>query len=168
MKKTILAILICGVMVLGLTGCGKSKNEFDIGSKSDIQISEKNEFDIGSKSDIQISEKDVSLSIKEGTLKNTGATLILKNNSSIDVQYGNPYRIEIKQDGEWHKINVEVSFTLPAFVLRSGETEEFKLNWENVYGKLSNGTYRIIKGIDYEVEEDKYETFNIAAEFTVE
>ena len=30
MKKTILTILLCGVMVLGMTGCGKQKNEFDM------------------------------------------------------------------------------------------------------------------------------------------
>ena len=40
MKKTILTILLCGVMVLGMTGCGKQKNEFDIGNKSDIKISQ--------------------------------------------------------------------------------------------------------------------------------
>ena len=33
-------ILLCGVMVLGMTGCGKQKNEFDIGNKSDIKISQ--------------------------------------------------------------------------------------------------------------------------------
>ena len=40
MKKTILTILLCGVMVLGMTGCGKQKNEFDIGNKSDIKITQ--------------------------------------------------------------------------------------------------------------------------------
>ena len=32
MKKTLFAILVCGVMVLGMTGCGKSKqnNQDDI------------------------------------------------------------------------------------------------------------------------------------------
>ena len=65
MKKTILTILLCGVMVLGMTGCGKSKNEFDVG-KSDVQISQNN---------------DVKMSIKDGTLTNTGATLVLTNNS---------------------------------------------------------------------------------------
>ena len=42
MKKTILTILLCGVMVLGMTGCGKQKNEFDIGNKSNIKISQNN------------------------------------------------------------------------------------------------------------------------------
>ena len=95
MKKTILTILLCGVMVLGMTGCGKQKNEFDIGNKSDIKIS----------------QNDVIMTIKEGTLTNKSATLILTNNSDKNFQYGTPYEIEIKKDGEWHKINVELNFT---------------------------------------------------------
>ena len=151
MKKTILTILLCGVMVLGMTGCGKQKNEFDIGNKSDIKIS----------------QNDVIMTIKEGTLTNKSATLVLTNNSDKNFQYGNPYEIEIKKDGEWHKINVELNFDMPAFQLLSKESKEIELDWENEYGKLAKGTYRIIKGIDYEYEEGKYETFNVAIEFTI-
>ncbi len=152
MKKTIFTILICGFVVLGITGCGNSKNEFDVGNKSDVQIS----------------RNDASLSIKDGTLKNTGATLVLTNNSDKDFQYGNPYEIEIKKDGEWHKINVQLDFTLPAFGLKAKETKEIELDWEHGYGKLASGTYRIIKSIDYEKEEGHFETFNVAVEFTID
>ena len=151
MKKTFLTILLCGVMVLGMTGCGKQKNEFDIGNKSDIKIS----------------QNDVIMTIKEGTLTNKSATLVLTNNSDKNFQYGNPYEIEIKKDGEWHKINVELDFDMPAFPLSSKESKEIELDWENGYGKLAKGTYRIIKGINYEYEEGKYETFNVAIEFTI-
>ena len=151
MKKTILTILLCGVMVLGMTGCGKQKNEFDIGNKSDIKIS----------------QNDVIMTIKEGTLTNKSATLVLTNNSDKNFQYGNPYEIEIKKEGEWHKINVELNFTLPAFHLLPKESKEIELNWENEYGKLSKGTYRIIKGINYEYEEGKYKSFNVAVEFII-
>ena len=151
MKKTILTILLCGVMVLGMTGCGKQKNEFDIGNKPDIKIS----------------QNDVIMTIKEGTLTNKSATLVLTNNNDKNFQYGNPYEIEIKKDGEWHKINVELNFDMPAFQLLSKESKEIELDWENEYGKLAKGTYRIIKGIDYEYEEGKYETFNVAIEFTI-
>lgn len=152
MKKTILTILLCGVMVLGMTGCGKQKNEFDIGNKSDIKIS----------------QNDVIMTIKEGTLTNKSVTLVLTNNSDKNFQYGNPYEIEIKKDGEWHKINVELYFDMPAFQLSSKENKEIELDWENGYGKLTKGTYRIIKGIDYEYEEGKYKSFNVAVEFTIE
>ena len=129
MKKTILTILLCGVMVLGMTGCGKQKNEFDIGNKSDIKIS----------------QNDVIMTIKEGTLTNKSATLVLTNNNDKNFQYGNPYEIEIKKDGEWHKINVELNFYMPAFQLLSKESKEIELDWKNEYGKLAKGTYRIIK-----------------------
>lgn len=56
---------------------------------------------------------------------------------------------------------------MPAFPLSSKESKEIELNWENWYGKLAKGTYRIIKVINYEYEEGKYETFNVAIEFTI-
>ena len=151
MKKKIFTILLCGIMVLGITGCRSLKNEFEVGNRSDVKIS----------------QDDVLMSIKDGTLKNTGATLILTNNSDKEFQYGNPYKIEIKQNGEWYKINVEINFTLPAFSLKSKESKEIELNWENGYGKLASGTYRIIKEINYEKEEGNFETFNVAVEFTI-
>ena len=152
MKKTILTILLCEVLVLGTTGCDKTKNEFDIGDKSDIIIL----------------ENGVTMSIKEGTLTDTSATIILTNNSDKDFQYGNPYEIEIKKDGEWHKINAELDFTLPAFELKAGESKEIKLSWKYGYGKLASGTYRIIKSISYEKEESNFKTFNIAVEFNID
>ena len=91
-----------------MTGCGKQKNEFDIGNKPDIKIS----------------QNDVIMTIKEGTLTNKSATLVLTNNSDKNFQYGNPYKIEIKKDGEWHKINVEVYFDMPAFQLPAKESKE--------------------------------------------
>ena len=151
MKHIILIALVCIGVVLGMTGCGKSKKEFDIGNKSDIKIS----------------QNDVIMTIKEGTLTNKSATLVLTNNSDKNFQYGNTYEIEIKKDGEWHKINVELNFDMPAFPLSSKESKEIELNWENGYGKLAKGTYRIIKGINYEYEEGKYEAFNVAIEFTI-
>lgn len=151
MKKAILTILFCGVMVLGLTGCGKSKNESYIGSKSDIKIS----------------QNDVIMTIKEGTLTNQSATIVLTNNSDKNFEYGNPYGIEVKKDGEWHKINVKLDFTTPAFQLSAKESKEIELNWGGGYGRLAEGTYRIIKGINYEYAEGKYETFNVAVEFTI-
>lgn len=151
MKKKLLIIFLCGVMALGVTGCGKQKNELDIGDKSDIKVS----------------QNDVIMTIKEGTLTNKSATLVLINYSDKNFQYGSPYEIEIKKDGEWHKINVELYFNMPVFQLSAKESKEIELDWENGYGKLTEGTYRIIKEIDYEYEKEKYETFNVAIEFTI-
>lgn len=152
-KKTILIILLCSIMIFGVTSCDDYKEKNSIGNKSDIKISKTN---------------DVVMSIKDGTLTNTGATLILSNNSDKDFSYGNPYEIEVKKNNEWHKINVELDFTLPAFILLSKETKEIEIDWKYGYGKLAKGTYRIIKGIDYEYEDGKYKTFNVAVEFNID
>lgn len=152
-KKTILIILLCSIMIFGVTSCDDYKEKNSIGNKSDIKISKTN---------------DVGMSIKDGTLTNTGATLILSNNSDKDFSYGNPYEIEVKKNNEWHKINAELDFTLPAFILLSKETKEIEIDWKYGFGKLAKGTYRIIKGIDYEYEEGKYETFNVAVEFNID
>ena len=151
MKKIILTILVCVAMILSLTGCETNKNEFNVGSKSPIEIK----------------EKGVTLSVKENTLTKIGTTLILKNGSNVDVQYGDSYKIEIKKDGEWHEINVELNFNSPAYVLKSNTSEEIKIKWENDYGKLASGNYRIIKDIYVEKDDETFETFYVSAEFAI-
>ena len=39
MKKIVFVILLSGIMVLTMTGCGNAKNKLDIGNKSDIKVS---------------------------------------------------------------------------------------------------------------------------------
>lgn len=81
MKKIVLVILLCGIMVLTMTGCKNAKNKLDIGNKSNINVS----------------QNDVIMTIKDGTLTNKSVTLILTNNSDRKIQYGSPYEIEIKK-----------------------------------------------------------------------
>ena len=148
MKKTIITILLCGALILGLTGCSKP----NIGKESTTKIA---------------TDREIELSIKENTLSNEGATLVLTNNSDKDYMYGDSYMIQIKKDDKWYGINVEVEFMESLTPIKSGETKEMKQDWESVYGKLEQGTYRIIKNINYENEEGKLESFNLAVEFKV-
>jgi hypothetical protein len=151
MKKKIFIVLFIILIGLGLTGCGKNSGLAD-----------------GEKSDIEVTNNDVTLSIKEGSLTNTSATLILANNSSEDISYGEPYEIEVKKNNEWYKIDAELNFIMPAYGLAVREAREIELDWQYSYGSLSNGEYRIIKGIDVLKENGKYETFYVAAEFTID
>lgn len=151
MKKMVFVILLCGVLILTMTGCVKTKNKLDIGNKSDINVS----------------QNDVIMTIKDGTLTNKSVTLILTNNSDRKIQYGSPYEIEIKKNGEWYKINAKLNFTLPLFILEPKEKNEFKLNFEEGYGKLPSGTYRVIKKIDKEKEDGLFDSFYVSTEFTI-
>ena len=151
MMKKIFGAILCGVMLFCITGCDST-----------------NDFDIGEESNIEIAEKDVSLSIKENTLSQSGTTLVLKNGSDMDVQYGDSYEIEIEKDGKWHKINVELNFNSPAYTLKSKTSEEIELKWENGYGKLAPGNYRILKSIDIEMEDGTFDTLYVSAKFTLD
>lgn len=151
MKKMVFVILLCGVLILTMTGCVKTKNKLDIGNKSNIKAL----------------KNDVIMIIKDGTLTNKSVTLVLINNSDKKIQYGSSYEIEIKKNDEWHKINAKLNFTLQLFILESKEKNEFELNFEDVYGKLPPGTYRTIKKIDKEKEDGVFDSFYVAAEFTI-
>lgn len=151
MKKMVFVILLCGVLILTMTGCVKTKNKLDIGNKSNIKAL----------------KNDVIMTIKDGTLTNKSVTLVLINNSDKKIQYGSSYEIEIKKNDEWHKINAELNFTLQLFILESKKKNEFKLNFEEGYGKLPSGTYRVIKKIDKEKEDGLFDSFYLAAEFTI-
>lgn len=151
MKKLVFVILLCGIMVLTMTGCANAKNKLDIGNKSNINVS----------------QNDVIMTIKDGTLTNKSVTLILTNNSDRKIQYGSPYEIEIKKNGEWYKINAKLNFTLQLFILESKEKNEFKLDFEEGYGKLPSGTYRVIKKIDKEKEDGLFDSFYVSTEFTI-
>lgn len=151
MKKMVFAILLCGVLILTVAGCAKTKNKLDIGNKSNIKAL----------------KNDVIMTIKDGTLTNKSVTLVLANNSDKKIQYGSSYEIEIKKNDEWHKINAKLNFTLQLFILESKEKNEFELNFEDGYGKLPSGTYRVIKKIDKEKEDGVFDSFYVAAEFTI-
>lgn len=149
MKKALVAVM-CSAMVLSAAGCGTSGNEVKTGEISNVEIV----------------EKGVNLFVKDGTLTNTGATFILANNSDKDIQYDEPYRIEVKENGEWHKIDVEVAFIQPLYTLKPNETAVLEIGWENGYGKLPDGTYRLVKTVNYD-DVENYESFDVAAEFTI-
>lgn len=151
MKKMVFVILLCGVLILIMTGCVKTKNKLDIGNKSNIKAL----------------KNDVIMTIKDGTLTNKSVTLVLINNSDKKIQYGSSYEIEIKKNDEWHKINAELNFTLQLFILESKEKNEFELNFEDGYGKLPSGTYRVIKKIDKEKEDGVFDSFYVSTEFTI-
>ena len=147
MKKLILTVFLLGV-ILGVTGCQVSNTGI-----SDIKIS---------------NPDDISFFVKEETLKNTGATLVLENNSDKLLRYDEVYEIEVKKDDKWHKINVELYFNEPLWRVNPKSKDEIDLNWEYGYGKLTPGEYRIIKEVFFEFDSVQEPEFYIAAEFAIE
>ena len=150
MKKAILVVLFVMIGIFTLTGCNKQ-----------------NQFEVGAVSTIEPSSQKVSLSIKNNTLTNNGTTIILANNTDEDATYGSFYALEIKEDGNWHQINVSVLSNDIAYTLKAGETKEIEINWKNEYGSLAKGEYRIIKDISFAKADGTYDDFYVAGEFSI-
>lgn len=61
----------------------------------------------------------VSIKIKEGTLTNTGATIIITDTTDKNYSYGEPYRIDKKENGKWKeapKVIEDAFFNMPAYL----------------------------------------------------
>ena len=99
--------------------------------------------------DMQVNETVVSL--QEGSLSSTGLVLIVENKSdNCAVQFDNAYGLEKYNDGQWEMVEPirEVAITAEAYVVLPGESVEHAVNWENRYGSLPTGDYRLNKRIE--------------------
>ena len=89
----------------------------------------------------------VSIKIKEGTLTNTGATIIIRDTTDKDYSYGEPYRIDKKENGKWKevpRVREAAFFNDLAYYLDENNEIVREINWEWIYGKLKPGTYRFV------------------------
>lgn len=103
----------------------------------------------------------VSIKIKEGTLTNTGATIIITDTTDKNYSYGEPYRIDKKENGKWKeapKVIDDAFFNQPAYQPDENNEIVREINWEWIYGELQPGTYRFVT--------DASDT-SISVEFTI-
>ncbi len=108
--------------------------------------------------------KDVSINIKEGTLSDTGATIVLTNHSNQKYIYGDEYKIAKKEDFSWKELLCDDCwFNSYANILGANEEVELDCNFEPYFGKLEKGTYRLIKSINQDNTEK-----NISVEFVID
>ena len=112
--------------------------------------------------------KGINMTIKKGTLKRTGAIIIITDytDSSDLNSYGSYYRIDKKVNGNWEKLDTVsdtgvVSDLLFYYVKNNKLT--MKINWKFVYGELEDGEYRIVKSVNIKGLEIK----NFSVEFKI-
>ncbi len=152
----LMCVLICiAVFSVLLAGCEENKEETDW-EPTDHEIVNNAE--------------DITMTIKKGTVSPTGLTVIIKNDSEGEVTYGEPYELEKEINGAWYKVPVLVedyAFIEIAYVLQPGESNEWKVDWEWLYGSLEEGKYRIIKEVLNYREPGDTDRFYLAAEFTL-
>ena len=112
--------------------------------------------------------ENVKMEIKEGTLTNKEATIIITDTNKNHYQYGEPFRIDIKENGKWKEVDLigDAVFNLPAYNVDKNNKLELNQNWEHIYGELSPGEYRLVKSTCG--DEGCYESKYFRVEFTIE
>ena len=154
MKKRILTIFLCAIFIFTISGCTR-----------DEKISE----------NFEPTEIDgISMAIKENSLTNEEATVIIKDtNGKGTYVNGNSFRIDKKENDNWvtpKETGKNCGFDLIAYYVNDEGILEMKQNWECMHGSLDKGTYRLVKDIFLESDTPSTEINKkyISVEFTIE
>ena len=164
--KVIAFNTLCGYKEVKFGNLKMNINDFEDETNAYCQ---NNEHKVnGGANSLNTVKSNVVLELKSSTLKKTKATFILKNNSNVNVTYGNEYKIEKKIDDNWQELEGKLNFNLPAYNLKYMDSVELKLDWKNGYGSLDKGQYRLVKNVSIENVDGSTEEFNVYGEFNID
>ena len=157
MKNRALFAAILALLLLGFAACGKKdaapERIFQIGEASDI---------------VTNTEPGISLTILDSDASSATYRIVNETGRELMTDDMQVYFLQVRQDGAWHFIdigNVKLASTSVAYRVKDGETREVETSWENIYGTLPAGTYRLVKTFFTNTFHDK---FFLSAEFTVD
>ena len=113
--------------------------------------------------------QDVSMIVTEAT--DTSVEIQVENNSDLYFWYADPYSLEYfnEENASWELVpdTGEYSYHDLAWQVYAGEASRWRADWTERYGRLEDGTYRIVK-ILYEGQEAGDEVAHtMMAEFTL-
>jgi hypothetical protein len=175
MKKYLSLIACMAISFLILAGCENNSNSIlsdGKGSTLNMQSHSDDGTDWKPTAYKTINNFDgVNMTVKKGTVSSTKLTLVFKNNSRSQCIYGEDFSLEKKINGEWYQVPVTIKgnygFNSIGYNLASGDEKEKAMDWGWLYGNLNRGEYRIVKSIlDFRAA-GNYDTYNLAAEFTI-
>lgn len=92
--------------------------------------------------------ENVSISISDISL--TGATVTIKDTNLEPYVYGEWYKLEKEINGKWYELQTiikDYGFNSIAYLPDNNDEIKFVMDWEWLYGKLSLGSYRILKEV---------------------
>ena len=164
--KVIVFNTLCGYKEVKFGSWKMNINDFNQ-ETTDYCLKNEHKLD-GEINSLDTVKSNVVLELKSGTLKKTKATFILKNNSNVNITYGNEYKIENKTDDNWQELEGKLAFNLPAYNLKYMDSVELKLDWKNGYGSLDKGQYRLVKNVSIEKVDGSSEEFNVYGEFNID
>lgn len=110
------------------------------------------------------------MQIDEESVTASGLTFTIVNRSGSEIVAGDSFQLRKRQEGAW--VDVEYlpesfGFHDIGYPVAPGESREFAVNWEWLYGTLEPGSYCIYKEIVTDFG-DNYGTYTLEADFEIE
>lgn len=107
----------------------------------------------------------IDMTIEEGSLTSTSATVIIKDLSGYNTIYGSTFIIEKYENGIWvevEKTGENYAFNSMAYHVDINNILRMEHNWSHMYKPLKKGKYRLVKDIITTKKE------YISVEFTID
>ncbi len=164
MKKNIV-ILICIILIIALLlFIIVQVNKRDVDEKGVVSV--QNNLNETKNNETTAEEQETILKgnfgeinriFKEGSIKNTGATILLINRTNICMSYDYWFAIEKKVNNQWKLLKLKGDLAIDALgrIISPNQSREIKLDWTTAYGKLKKGEYRLVLE-DYSGENPYY------------
>lgn len=154
-----IALIIIGIILYAVffrNDISQSNNVLVLGANDVNTTSQINDRNLTEKEYNTLKEKrttdKVNLKIKEDTLTNTGATVIITDTNELPYSYGEAYKIQKLENNEWKDIKARDGYAFNDLAYNTDENGklEMKINWNNLYGSLKSGEYKLSKEVgDY-------------------
>lgn len=114
------------------------------------------------------SSNGVNMAVSPGTFKSGTvgkATLTITNNAPDEITFGDPYKVEYNNGGNWDKVTIfdSIAFTAMAHAIAPGKSQEFPIHLQPIPYEYKPGQYRILK--DAQTADKKLQ---LTATFSVE
>ncbi|WP_069999945.1 immunoglobulin-like domain-containing protein [Cellulosilyticum sp. I15G10I2] len=115
---------------------------------------------------------DVTMTVKEEMASSTGLIVVFENKSDNQCIYGEHFLLEKKINERWYQVPVVIDgnygFNDIGYDLASGDTREWTVDWNWLYGSLNTGEYRIVKDILNFRDTGDYDMYYLAAAFIID
>ncbi|MFT5875895.1 MAG: hypothetical protein ACI8WT_004895 [Clostridium sp.] len=178
MKKLFLliSVIYVGISFMGCTREPSTQIPIEKPNIVNVKIENTEEFDITDWKPTPYETVNncdgVTMTVNKGTESSTKLTVAFKNSSSSQCIYGEDFWLEKRINGRWYQVPViiegDYGFNLVGYNLNSGNTGECVVDSHWLYGSLDTGEYRILKSIlDFRGSGD-YDTYYLAADFTID